>query len=208
MEILSAYIRDTASRNDPAAAPEPERMGWWGEPAYRPQADVQLALRVLGRLHKEAPSLEQLLDITDRRLLDFKLADLRGANLTMGHYEGSQFHRSDLSEANLSGGYFEAAVFFRAVAPRANFAGDFLGASFAECDLTSVDFHSGQLQGASFENAKLGGASFDGADVRGTDFSLAIFDDKTSFVNAVADENTMWPKGFDGAARLMSEDES
>lgn len=197
MEILSAYVRDATGRSASTTTLGPKSRGWWGEPAQRPSVDVQLALHVLGRLRQTKPGLEQLLEITDRRLLDFESANLRGANLTLGRYEGAQFHRADLDEANLSGGHFEGAVFYKASAARANFAGDFTAAFFAACDLAGADFSGSTLVGASFEHAKLPAARFDNADLRGADLSSAALDARTSFLGALCDTTTAWPEGFD-----------
>jgi hypothetical protein len=195
MEILTAYIRQNAPKHNEADDDSSE--GWWGEPSTRPSVDVQLALRVLGRLRNDEPPLDELMKVTDHKLLDFESCNLRGANLTLGHFEGSMFHRADLSEANLSGGFFEKAVFFRGRGARANFAGNFSGASFDECDLESADFHRADLFGATFVGANLIGAKFGGANLCEANFGAAKFDSETQLSGAIADANTKWPDGFD-----------
>jgi hypothetical protein len=211
MEMLCAVVRSGPSGKLGSAAQREraEPVQFWGQPSVRPEVDVQLAITVLGRLRNHGPSLEELVDLQDRRLLDFECANLRGASLTLGHFEGAIFRRADLTEANLSGGFFESANFFKATSGRANFAGHFPGAHFSDADLSNCDFDAADLSdatfvksvlvGASFRLAVLVGASFRLADIRGVDFTGAAFGDENGqavFEGATADSQTTWPTGF------------
>ncbi|MGH3831033.1 MAG: pentapeptide repeat-containing protein [Pseudonocardiaceae bacterium] len=202
MEMLCAAVRSGSLGQQGSAGQREgaEPVQFWGQPFVRPEVDVQLAITVLGRLRNHGPSLEELLDMQDRGLLDFESANLRGVQMTLGHFEGAAFRRANLTEANLSGGFFESAVFFRTISKRANFAGDFCGASFDEADLSGCDFQGANLCHASFVNSVLVGASLIGADIRGVDFTGAVFEDEDRhavFEGAIADSETTWPTGFD-----------
>jgi hypothetical protein len=197
MEVLTAYIRESVPRAD---ADSDENPGWWGEPSSTVAVDVQLTLRVLGRLRPAESSSDEIDDATDRSLLDFDSTALRGAKLALGHYEGATFRRTDLREANLSGGFFEFAVFFRAIGMRANFAGNFVGATFVDSSMESADFHGADLYGASFANANLSRANFVNSNICEVDFSGALLDE-ADFTNALSNAETLWPNGFDPKAR-------
>ncbi|WP_330270413.1 pentapeptide repeat-containing protein [Lentzea sp. NBC_00516] len=217
MEILSAFIASSSRADSSKWLPKGsaddavervahgEATGWWGEPVRAPSVEVQLALTVLGRLREGLESnLEELLDVQHRSLLNLDSANLAGARLAIGNFDGATFRRADLSEANLSGGRFEGAVFFLANCSRANFCGDFSGAHFSQALMVGTDFHGADLFMADFEGAFLCGARFAKADLRGANFADAILqvegEHHADFKGARVDAETLWPEGFDPAS--------
>ncbi len=142
MEVLTAYVRDNAQWSQTNTRPA------------RPPADVQAVLAVLGR---RKASLD---DSAEKRLLDLRDTDLRGANLSGSHLDGVM----------LSGAHLEHADATRAVLTRSNLRDAWLsGASLSEADLRGASVSKANLEGARLNRANLQGADLTGANLRGAD---------------------------------------
>lgn len=140
VEVLSAFVRDKTPRNpsstDPFApkkpltpvgreADEPQDAAaalaeFFAEddegPIPEPEADVQAALTVLGRVGKPVtgPRIDlraTTLAKVDLREADFSEADLRGADLRQADFLRANFASADLQGADLRGVRFAGASF-------------------------------------------------------------------------------------------------
>jgi uncharacterized protein YjbI with pentapeptide repeats len=150
MEVLTAYVRDNAAWNPHTA----RTNGAPGAPV-RPGADIQAVLAVLGRRRPPPHSSGQ-----EKRLLDLRETDLRGANLSGSRLDG----------VSLYGAHLEQADATRAVLSRSNLREAWLtGASLTEVNLEGASLSRAHLEGARLNRANLQGADLSGADLRGAD---------------------------------------
>jgi hypothetical protein len=150
MEVLTAYVRDNAAWNPQAT----RSNGVPGAPV-RPAADIQAVLAVLGRRKPPPHSSGQ-----EKRLLDLRETDLRGANLSGTRLDG----------VSLYGAHLEQADATRAVLGRSNLREAWLtGASLTELNLEGASLSRAHLEGARMNRANLQGADLSGADLRGAD---------------------------------------
>ena len=108
-------------------------------------------------------------------------ANIRGANLEGANLEGANLRGANLRGAYLEGAYLEGANLEGAYLGSAYLGGAYLGGAY----LGGADLRGAYLGGAYLRGADLGGAYLGGADLRG----------------ARADADTVWPDGFDPAAR-------
>jgi uncharacterized protein YjbI with pentapeptide repeats len=169
MEVLTAYVRESALRSLAAASN--------GAGPVRPGADVQAIIGVLGRRRAVAPA-------GDRRLLDLRGADLRGANLSGARLEGVMLQgarldaadatgaalgRANLREADLTTAVLSGADLQGAALARANLE----GARLNGADLKGADLSGATLRGADLWQANLRGCNLKDADLRGADLSQA-----------------------------------
>src|SRR6266849_2365001 len=145
MEVLTAYIRENAPLTSA------ERSGAAGP--LRPAADIQAILAVLGRRKPHAPGVE-------RRLLDLRETDLRGANLS-----GSQLGGVTLYGANLDKVDATRAILSHSNLREAHLA----GATLTEANLEGASLARVNLEGARLNGANLKGADLSGANLRGAD---------------------------------------
>ena len=178
-EVLTAFVRGHAPwpprlpSQDPATAPISE------VPELQARApDVQASLTVLGR-GGFAPGASRR-DRLDLHSVDLRRANLFGAHLERAelrdaHLEGALLLGVHLEEANLSSAHLEGAML-----PAARLEGAFLG----DTHLEGAGLHQAYLN-----RAVLAGAYLEGATLRGT-----------RLAGALADENTVWPAGFDWRA--------
>ncbi|MBV9894238.1 MAG: pentapeptide repeat-containing protein [Chloroflexi bacterium] len=146
MEVFTAYVRDNAA---------------WGSStsktgsAHRLAADVQATLAVLGRRKLPPHSAPQ-----EKRFLDLRETDLRGANLSGSRLEGVSFFAAHLERADAT----------RAVFTRSNLREAHLqGATLTEVDLVGASLSRANLEGARLNHANLEGADLSGANLRGAD---------------------------------------
>jgi uncharacterized protein YjbI with pentapeptide repeats len=174
MEVLTAYVRENAAWR-PA-----ERSGGGGP--LRPSADIQAVMAVLGRRtppHGVGP---------ERRLLDLRETDLRGANLSGSRLDGVTLQgahleqvdatravltRSNLRDAHLAGASLSEVDLAGASLARANLEGARLNAA----NLTGADLSGCNLRGADLWEANLRGCNFKDADLRGADLSQSVLDE-------------------------------
>jgi uncharacterized protein YjbI with pentapeptide repeats len=148
MEVLTAYVRENAAWNSDARSPTA---------ASGPiilHADIQAILAVLGR--RKAPHSNP----TERRLLDLRETDLRGANLSGSRLDGVTLHGAHLEKIDAT----------RAILSRSNLREATLsGASLTEVDLEGASLSRANLEGARLNGANLKGADLSGANLRGAD---------------------------------------
>ncbi|HEV7663152.1 MAG TPA: pentapeptide repeat-containing protein [Chloroflexota bacterium] len=148
VEVLTAYVRENAAwRPDDRSGTPGIKVG-----PLIPHADIQAILAVLGRRHKEPNG--------ERRLLDLRETDLRGANLSGCRFDG----------VTLAGAHLEKIDGSRAVLSRSNLREvDLSGASLTEADLSGASLARANLEGARLNGANLSGADLSGANLRGAD---------------------------------------
>jgi uncharacterized protein YjbI with pentapeptide repeats len=124
-------------------------------------------------------------------------ANLRGANLAYAdvrgaYLVGAQLESADLYGADIAGARLANAHLEQARLVDVNLAGSDLSfAHFEGADLRGANLQDARFDGADLRRANLEGARFDGADLRRANLEGARFD------GARADENTIWPEGFD-----------
>jgi uncharacterized protein YjbI with pentapeptide repeats len=195
VEVLAAFVRlharlspGTDGRSRPpglaarlAAAEAPT------EPLRERAPHIQAAITVLGRLHSTDKRSRGWLSRVDLAGSDLSYSDLAEADLHYSDLSQSFLLGADLTGADLTGSWFAGAMLERAHLHQADLRNAVLWqARLREADLTGGDF-SGAL---------LHAARLDQADIRGADFTAADISN-TTFRDAVADETTTWPAGFD-----------
>ena len=227
VEILAAYVREHAPW--PARASgragngaRPGTGGHAGDARTRPPTDVQAALTVLGRRvlaqDTDAPislahtalagatltgaHLERALlsganlegaDLFKANLAaaDLEGASLRGAGLLLANLNDTVLWGANVEGARLYGANLEGAALKGANMKDAGLTGANLkDAGLHGAVLTRADLTSANLEGAGLEGANLEGANLQGANLRGA-----------VLLNALYDEATIWPGGFDVAAQ-------
>jgi hypothetical protein len=173
VEILSAYVREHAPISD-APAPVEQRP-------YKPPADIQACLTVLGRRSMDFRRRE-----TQR--LNLARTDLRGAALASAYLEGAVLNGAWLQGANLSRAQLNRALLKGAHLERAGLD----EASLIEAYLGDAHLEGASLKGAVLQEAYLAGAHLEGAKIPATDMrgafgltwdqvKLAQRDQQTSF---------------------------
>ena len=131
---------------------------------------------------------------------DLRGANLRGANLRGANLRGANLSNANLSNANLRGAWLSNANLTRAYLPEADLYGadlygaDLYGADLTRANLRGADLTRANLRGANLTGANLSGADLDGANLTGVGLS------NVSLRRAKADQDTLWPEGFDPVA--------
>jgi uncharacterized protein YjbI with pentapeptide repeats len=228
MEILAAYVREHASvgpraggRAGNGARPGASAAGGPGDARPRPATDVQAALTVVGRREMaydtDAPialSHTALAGATltgahlERALLsgaNLEGADLFKAHLGAADLEGASLRSAGLLLANLNdtvlwGANLEGARLYGANLEGAALKGANLknagltGANLKDAGLHGAVLSGADLTGGSLEGAGLEGANLEGANLQGANLRGAVL------LNALYDEATIWPDGFDVTA--------
>ena len=196
MEILCAYIRQNAGREDvplPKGEPTPEQWQVWAQEGRQHlRLDVDVALKVIDRRGAARKKLEKdqnppyrlgleraplrkiilsLRDLTEADLTGAQLqgAVLRGAQLQRANLAFTELQAADLRDSKLQGANLEFAKLQGAYVWRAQFWDSNL--SFAQ--LPGASLWKAQLQGADLENAQLQGANLMGAHLQRANLSLA-----------------------------------
>lgn len=140
VETLCAYIRENAEARVEYLPESSDEL-----PEYlAPRADIQMALRVIGRRSPILRSFEA------NQLPPFRL-DLRGAQLPNADLRSSVFGPARFDRANLQGALLDHA--------------QMNGADFIGANLRNAWAEDAQLLGAKFEEADMRGAWFVGADM-------------------------------------------
>lgn len=135
MELLCTYVRENAPWIDET------------KPQERPPADIQAILTVIGRRNLQHD------DKSNRRTINLKETDLRGANLSYAHLEN----------AFLAGAHLEEA--------------DLIGSHLQNTWCNTMHLEGAALNGAHFENANLSHVHFEGPDhTRSADIYFVRFD--------------------------------
>ncbi|MEL6477260.1 MAG: pentapeptide repeat-containing protein [Pseudomonadota bacterium] len=128
---------------------DPRSNLWqWSQSLPKPRADVQAALRVIGRRKQARQRHEEK--------KDYRL-DLSGTNLRRTDLNGAHLERAVLREARLEGADLREAHLERA---------HLGGAHLERADLGRAHLERAYLGGARLERAYLGGARLEGADLR------------------------------------------
>jgi uncharacterized protein YjbI with pentapeptide repeats len=147
MEVLTAYVRENAAWRGGVRNGSGNRGG-----PYIPPADIQAILAVIGRRRKEPHG--------ERRLLDLRETDLRGANLSGCRLDGVSFAGAHLDKVDAT----------RSILARSNLReADLSGASLTDADLEGASLSRANLEGARLNMANLKGADLSGATLRGAD---------------------------------------
>jgi uncharacterized protein YjbI with pentapeptide repeats len=172
METLCAYIRENAvSHMD-------------GETG--PRADIQMAIRILGRRGDERIKLEAALDPPYR--LDLRGADLAAvefsggtfgpvrlgrANLHRAWLDNSSFRGADFSAANMAETWLEEADLQNALMQETILAGAWMvGANLRHATMDGVDLRRTKMRGADLQGAELEAAVVGKTDVRDANMQL------------------------------------
>jgi len=126
--------------------------------------------------------------------LDLSEQDLREADFRGVYIEGGDLSDSDLRGVDFSGAHLYWTYFYRANCSGCNFTGALLqGVVLDEVDLSGANFDGAQLL---LDNMG-GGCSLRGTDLRTTNLA------KTVLTGCKYDSTTLFPVGFDPAARDM-----
>jgi hypothetical protein len=150
MEVLTAYVRETAPWLPKAAQPSKGDQGPQEEPPAMPKqplpklaADIQAILTVLGRrTHTYGKGEEQGLNLAKTALGGANLlgAQLQGADLSGAQLQEAGLYRAQLQEAFLNGAQLQRA--------------GLSGAQLQGADLSDAQLEGADLQGAQLEGAK------------------------------------------------------
>ena len=184
MEILCAYIVQNADQSHIALPkgddPTPQDWQDWAKanPAVRPRADIDVALRIIERRDASRKQIEKgrqyrldfqhanfrCLVLSDRELTsaDLGWAQLQGANLSFAQLQGADLRRAQLQGADL-------------------WFAQLQGADLRDAQLQGADLAYAQLQGANLGRAQLQGADLSWTQLQGADLEWAKLDENTSF---------------------------
>lgn len=213
VEVLTAFVRvhaalspGTEERARPTDAPsryEAARQAEAGVPLRNRAPYIQTAITVLGRLPTpEANRVRGALARVDLRACDLGYADLPEIDLHYSDLTGALLRDANLQGADLTGVWFARAVLIDARMYQA----DLRSAVLWQALLDGADLRAADLTGADLTGARLAGARLDLADLRGADLHAADLS-QVSLRDAVADDATIWPEGFeplDAGVRLGS----
>ncbi len=123
-------------------------------------------------------------------------ADLRGADLGGADLGDANLRGANLGDANLRGADLRGANLRDADLRGANLG----GADLRHADLGGADLRHVNLWGADLRHANLGGADLRHVNLWGADLRVADLR-HANLGGAVANKHTVWPDGFDPAAR-------
>src|SRR5262249_21472271 len=158
MEVLTAYVREHASREKQGNSMKPSAgrraRNTKQEENAKPPTDIQAVLTVIGR--RKIPEMGETGKLNLRGTIlpnvDLEDANLSGANLAYAILLGANLSGSNLAEAGFS---------------RANLR----GAYFISTNLAGAYFDEADLRGAYILGTNLAGAVFFGVDFSGAHFS-------------------------------------
>jgi hypothetical protein len=216
VEVLTTFIREhqssaLAERADGVRrrAPAADRTEGEERPV-RPDADVQVALTVLGRRpRRREPSALNLSEANLRGASLVRL-QLEGANLTRANLEGADLTRVqmdgvNLMEANLEGANLTQAQLPHAILARARCRGANLkegrmeGTNLGEADLRNTMPTWANLQDANLHRAQLDGADLTWANLRGARLADVQGLSGEQLGRAYTDDETVLPTSLDAA---------
>ncbi len=176
---LVAFIRNHAlwPVGAPDGPPHPtptvdEHLPWMRVRA----ADIQAAMRTLGRLPRSR----------DEPVITLSRVDLRSMALSGSRLNGARFRYANLARSVLEGVWLERSDLT---------AADLRCARLSGAHLAGADLSCATLQGAN-----LRGADLSHADLRGADLSDTILD-STTLTGAQADKTTVWPADINAERR-------
>ncbi|MDT8327370.1 MAG: pentapeptide repeat-containing protein [Roseovarius sp.] len=200
MEILCAYIRMNAGRED-IALPEgevtPEEWRAWAEKEREHvRLGVDVALKVIERRdakrkqHENDKGYRLGLERAQLRKIILSGRDLTGADLSGAQLQGADLWGAKLQGADLKGAELQGA-FLR-------------GAELQGADLLFAQLQGADLGGAKLQGANLSGVDLQGAAVRSVDFTdlpniwdhlAGMFGDGTVILpDGHGPEHESWPK--------------
>lgn len=189
IDTVASFIRLHAGRrpDEPPRSPGPE--------------DIRLALLIIGRIRKawveEDAYADQLNEEGYLLAVDLNATTLRGAKFA-GNYYLTDFGVSDLSCSSMSNGWFSYATFDGATLHEASAQGASMAhATFVGADLTGADFRKCELREADFASANVSGTNFIGSTLRAAKLAAVRNIYNALWENAVYDETTTFPDGFD-----------
>jgi uncharacterized protein YjbI with pentapeptide repeats len=176
MDVLTTYLRENASWRRASTTAGPAHS------PSRPSADIQAVLAALGRRTPPASPGGQ------KRVLDLREVDVRGANLSGAMLEGvnlqsARLDQADATRAHLRGCNLREASLAGATLTQADLQGvslgraDLQGARLNGANLKGADLSGANLQGADLWSADLTGCTLKDADLRGADLTDAILDE-------------------------------
>lgn len=160
MEILCAYVRGNA----PATDTQPDPSLVHGAPIPTPRADIQAAIRTIGRRSEKQIELE----VMNRFRLDLRNCNLSGVDFRNGDFSAALFHLSRFEAANFQGANLEGSQFNHALLNYAQFwDANLKGTNF---DYTTINKPHGPMF-ASIHRGKIYGISVVGADLSAIQFA-------------------------------------
>jgi uncharacterized protein YjbI with pentapeptide repeats len=163
MEVLTAYVRETAPRRpkppqdaQPSKgdlSPQEEPLTTQEQRPPRPAADIQAILTVLGqRTHTYENGEQQRLNLAKM--------DLRGTYLRDAQLQGAVLTNAQLQKAVLRDAQLQGAVLW--------------GARLQGADLTNAQLQKAVLRDARLQGAVLRGARLEGADLTNAQLQKAV----------------------------------
>lgn len=154
VEVLAAYIRESAQRTDSDPIPE--------ETVIRPYEDIFAALTVISRRQRQ-PFITTYFHSgsVSAQHVDLRYTDLTGLDMPSARFESTNFSYAILTDARLLEADLRHSQFYRANFHRAN--------------LNEADLSRARGSGSNWKRAWLSGASLVGTDFTGADFSEAMF---------------------------------
>lgn len=128
-------------------------------------------------------------DFSDRNLSGTKFSKYKFSKYDIRNFKGAKFTRADLHYTDFDNTILVDCVFNKA---------SLKNASLKKANCENASFLLTSLVGTDVSGANFKGANLKGAKMRGL-----IYDDKTNFANAVYDQNTLLPEGFDPKEHKM-----
>ena len=164
--ILNDFIRSRAGVYDEKTDAEKENLK-----SREKRADIELALKVLGKSIKNQDDRYKIINLEDLDLRGLNLegvklsyARLNGAQLNEAHLNGAQLNEAHLEEARLEGARLEKAHLERARLIGAHLERAYLvGAHLERARLRMAHLEGAQLWAAHLEGAHLWAAHLEGA---------------------------------------------
>jgi hypothetical protein len=124
---------------------------------------------------------------TGKKLANLSRAQLENATLVGGDFSGANLVGAVLRGADLRSANFSGASLVRA---------ELQGANLVLTDLEGAQLRWAELRGSNL-GARLRGADMRWADLRGADLTQAFDLDEATLIDALFDDQTVWPENFD-----------
>ncbi len=215
METLCAYIRENAKSRLEADATHDMPAQY-----SSPRADIQMAVKILGRRGQERIELEAQREPAyrlDLRGSDLAVVDFSGgkfgpvlferANLQGAWLDNTSFKGADFSSANMTECWLEEAVLIKARFDETILNGAWMvGANLNGAALVGAELHKAKMRNANLQGAELDSAKLDDTDVsdanmqlvwlRGVDCAGFNNLEQDQLDSAFGDATTKVPKGY------------
>ncbi|MGI3171558.1 pentapeptide repeat-containing protein [Pseudooceanicola sp. C21-150M6] len=184
IEILCAYIVENMDQShialpkDENASPDTWRTWGQSNPPVRPRADLDVALRILGRRNPDRLNIEAKADYRANlnyvrfRKLNLSRCLFVNADLRAAHLQGVTLWGAQLQGANLNQAQLQGADLWQA---------QLQGAHLEQAQLWGADLGHAQLQGATMWGAQLQGANLAKAQLQGAKLEATTFSIETAF---------------------------